>query len=95
MSLPPDPFGRVRLPGDFTRAGRVRLLKEAADALVRGEAPPAEAALWLGGALQAWLANGKPGELERRYLHVRAPRGCHHTPQAIAASLIGNEREPG
>lgn len=83
------------MPGDFTRTGRVGLLKQAADALVRGEAPTTEAALWLGGALQAWLASGRPGELERKYLRVRAPRGCHHTPQAIVASLIVNEGEPG
>ncbi len=80
-----DPFNRTRLPATFDRAGRVRLLGEAAKALLRGKLPELDAALWLGGALAGWLANG--GDLERDYLEVTAKAGSHHTPAALWRNL--------
>jgi len=65
-SLPADPFGRSRLPATFDRAGRVALLAECAEALLRGELPRAEARLFLASALRGWLRNGgRLGALER------------------------------
>jgi hypothetical protein len=75
-----DPFGRAQLPSDFTRADRVRLIAECADALLRGEPPSAAARMFVGGALAAWLADGgRCGSLERDFLRVAAPRSSRHT----------------
>ena len=80
--LPLDPFGRVSAPpAGLTREDRVRLLREAADALMQGQLPPAAARLFVGGALLAWLREG--GSLERQYLRVAAPKGSHLTPSAL------------
>ena len=76
-----DPFGRVtRPPGDFSREGRVRLLAEAFEALMRGDLPSPEARMFLASAGMAWLQRG--GSLERDYLKV-VKRAIHHTPAAI------------
>lgn len=83
--LPLDPFMRSSLPAEFSRRTRVRLLREVADALMRGEAPSREASLFVAGALSGWLAQG--GSLERDYLKVSAPRGSHDTAQQLAAEL--------
>ena len=85
MSLPPDPFGRTKPPSGFDRADRVRLLHIAARALVAGEEVPRDAALFLGGAVEGWLASG--GDLEGSFLQLRAPRGCHHTPSVLFRRL--------
>jgi hypothetical protein len=82
MSLPADPFGRARVPRTTTRAGRVALLQELADALLEGRLPSAEARCWFGATVQGWL-EGPGGELDDA-LGIRAPRGSHHTPQALA-----------
>ena len=71
-----------RAPRSTTREGRVSLLAECADALMRGELPSREAALWLGGGLSAWLETGS-GSLDR-HLRIAAPRGSHHKPQVLA-----------
>jgi hypothetical protein len=76
-----DPFNRVRLPGDFSREGRVRLLGEAFDALVRGEMPSPEACMFLAAGGIAWLEQG--GDLLGDYWKVKAPAGSHHTASAL------------
>ena len=64
----------------FSRAQRVRLIGEVAEALLAGQMPKAEARLFLAGALQAWLRNGsRCGDLERVYLDVAAPRSSRLT----------------
>ena len=50
------------------RAGRVRFLREAAEALLDGKVPEREAAIFLGGAIAAWLELG--GSLEHDFLKV-------------------------
>lgn len=81
---PDDPFGRM--PKSGTRAGRVRLLAEAAEVLA---ADDSEAAQFVAEALRRWLVEG--GDLVGDHLKVRAPRGSHRTPQALADGLIGYE----
>lgn len=91
-----DPFNRSRLPADFSREGRVALLKEAFQALMRGELPPPEARLFLAGGGSAWLAEG--GDLVRDFWRVAAPRGSHRRPEVVArelGGLIGDERQDG
>lgn len=76
-----DLFGRAHLPvTPITRADRVRLLHQAAEALQVGDSLPDAAARWLGEGLARWLENG--GDLEV-VLGVRAPRGSHRTPQRL------------
>jgi hypothetical protein len=76
-----DLFGRSHLPvTPITRADRVRLLHQAAEALQAGGSMPDAAARWLGEGLARWLENG--GDLEV-VLGVRAPRGSHTTPQKL------------
>lgn len=75
-----DPFARARLPADFSRQDRVRLLAEVAQALLDGREPSRAAALFVGGAVSAWLAQGgRIGALERDFLRVAAPRSSRHT----------------
>ena len=83
--MPPDPFGRARIPGDFSRIGRIALLQELAGALIEGRTPSREAAMFVGSAISAWLAAG--GNLERDFLKLRAQPGSHHTVQKLAAKL--------
>ena len=84
-----DPFGRSRLPGDFSREGRIKLLVQAFGDLARGELPTAEARAFLAGGGLAWLREG--GDLARDYWRVSAPRGSHHRPEVLAARLINEE----
>lgn len=97
--LPADPFGRSRLPGDFTREGRVRLIAEAARALLDGRLPSAEARLFLAGAIAAWLeAGGRCGSLERDYLRVTGRPRSRLTPQRLLARCertATDDDEPG
>jgi len=97
--LPADPFGRSRLPGDFTREGRVRLLGEAARSLLEGRLPSVEARLYLAGALLAWLEQGgRLGALERDYLRVTQRERSRLTPQRVyarCASTATDDGEPG
>jgi hypothetical protein len=91
-----DPFSRVvRLPGDFTREGRVALVGDAAGRLLRHEALTLEQSVFLGSALAGFLENG--GNLERDYLRVSAPRGSHRRPEVVwrelDGSLIADERQ--
>lgn len=87
MALPPDPFGRARLPHDFSREDRVRLLGEAARDLLAGESPEPAALVFLAGGLTAWLDRG--GDLLRDYWKVKAPPGSHRTPSQLWASSRG------
>ena len=64
----------------ITRADRVRLLHQAAEAMQAGDSLPDAAARWLGEGLARWLEDG--GDLEL-VLGVRAPRGSHRTPQRL------------
>lgn len=90
-----DPFNRSRLPGDFTREGRVALLTEAFAALMRGELPSLEARMFLAGGGSTWLKEG--GDLLRDYWRVTAPRGSHRRPEVVARELeeglIPDERQ--
>jgi hypothetical protein len=63
-----------------TREDRVRLLGEFAQAVLAGREPDRAAAIFLAGALRAWLDRG--GSLEGEYLRVHQ-RGSHRTPQDI------------
>jgi hypothetical protein len=82
-----DPFGRTsRPPADLERADRVRLVGQAAQALLRGELPEPAARLFVAGAVLAWL-NGDGRDLVRDYLRLRAPNGSRATPQAIWRDL--------
>lgn len=97
MSQRHDPFGRSALPPTFSREDRVRLLREVADALIAGRAPGRAAALFVGGALDAWLRGGGGlGALERDHLRVTPPRGSHRTPAAVArAAAQADEGQRG
>ena len=97
--LPPDPFGRSRLPPAFDRADRVRLLAEVAEALLAGRLPSRASALFVGGALLAWLAQGgRTGALERDFFKVAAPRRSTLTAARLWAregsTRRGTEGEP-
>ena len=93
MSLPPDPFNRVRLPGDFSRAGRIALLAEAFKALVDGRQPSREAAMFVGAGGMAWLQEGgRIGALERDYWRVAAPERSTATPARVYAQLDASAR---
>jgi len=78
-SWKPWPFAPLHL----TREGRVRMVRQVTQALLAGKKPPAEAGLFVGGALLKWLQAG--GNLERDYLCISAPRGSHKTPQVLIA----------
>ncbi len=85
--IPSDPFGRVRAPTTFDRAGRIRLVGVAATALATGQPVPREAAAFLGGAILAWLdAGGRVGDLEREHLRVTGPERSRKTPGRVWAS---------
>jgi hypothetical protein len=79
--LPNDPFSRSRLPIDFSRAGRVRLLAEAFQALLNDRMPSPEARLFLASGGMAWL-DGQ-GDLLRDLWRVSGPAGSHNTPTSI------------
>lgn len=64
----------------------MRLLAEAADALLAGRLPDASARLFLAGALSAWLREGgRCGSLERDYLRVTQRERSRLTPQRLFA----------
>ena len=73
------PISAQRAPRALSRAGRCKLLAEAAQALLAGKLPSRESQMFLGGAISAWLAQG--GKLER-YLQVNL-RGSHRTPHRL------------
>lgn len=83
----------ARAPAGLTREDRVRMLAEVSRAMLDGKTPSRAAALFVGGAIRAWLERG--GDLEN-YLRIRR-RGSHVTPQRLLARLIGDdaEREEG
>jgi hypothetical protein len=93
MTLPPDPFGRSRLPGDFTREGRVGLIAECATALLDGRMPSREAAMFLAGGVLSWLqCGGRIGALERDYWRVAAPERSTATPARVYARSVSARR---
>lgn len=55
------------------REGRIALLGELAEALLAGKQPTRAAALFVGGALLAWLETDR-GRLERDFFRVLEPR---------------------
>ena len=86
MSWDHDPFGRSSLPPAFDREARVRLLAEAAEALLAGRLPDPAARLFLAGALQSWLRDGgRCGSLERDFLRVTQRERSRLTPQRLYA----------
>ena len=81
-----DPRELDRLLGSqggdrYSREGRVRLLAEAATALLAGRRPSREAATFLGAGLLAWLQEG--GDLLGDYWKVSGPAGSHRTAQWV------------
>lgn len=88
-----DPFGRSQMPAGFTRADRVRLIAEAAAALLDGRLPEPAARLFVAGALDAWLREGgRIGALERDYFRVAAPARSTHTPARLYARHCSDAR---
>lgn len=93
--IPHDPFGRSSLPAGFDRAERVRLIAEAAAALLRGELPAPAARLFLAGALSAWLREGtRCGSLERDFLRVTPRERSTLTPQRLLAQSSASRATP-
>jgi hypothetical protein len=76
-----DPFNRTRLPGDFSREGRVALLGEFFQAIREGRMPSEEARIFVANGGMSWLENG--GDLLRDFWKVAAPAGSHHTPSHL------------
>ena len=85
-----DPFGRVSLPEAFTREARVAMLAEGFEDLLAGRLPRPVVRSFIASGGLAWLSAG--GNLERDYWKVRAARGSHLTPQALAR-LMDDERQ--
>jgi hypothetical protein len=85
VDAPPlhDPFRQCRpgLVADFSREDRVRLLGDFADAVMRGEAPRKEVAMFVASGLAAWLDRG--GSLTRDYFRVCGVQGCTLTPSIL------------
>ncbi len=82
-------LGGIRAaPAGLTREDRVRMLAEVSRALLDGKTPSRAAALYVGGAIGSWLAEG--GDLAKDFLKVNR-RGSHLTPQRLLARLIGDE----
>lgn len=81
MSLLGQPLG----PRALSREGRVELLLELADALLRGDHASREAELFAGTAIRAWLKGG--GSLTGRYLDVDGIPGSHRTAAWVARNL--------
>lgn len=79
-----DPFNRSRMPGDFTREDRVRLLGEFFTSIRDGVMPSLEARLFVASGALAWLEQG--GDLVRTYWKVKAPAGSHFTPSVLWVS---------
>jgi hypothetical protein len=78
-----DPFCRCKpgLLADFSREDRVRLLGEFAEAVMCGQAPSKEVAMFVASGLAAWLDRG--GSLTRDYWRVAGPQGCTITEAII------------
>jgi hypothetical protein len=75
-------------PASSTREGRLRLIGEAAQALIAGKLPRPEARLFLAGALLAWLRHG--GRLERDYFQV-IKRHSKLTPNVLWDRIISDD----
>lgn len=83
---PSDPFAPGKAPRSASREGRIALLIEAARVLLEHGG---EAGLFVGGSLQSWLT--EPGsDLLRDHWRI-VKRASRHTPQYLAALLIGDE----
>lgn len=81
-----EPFGRTRLPLT-PRERRVVLVKEAADALIAGRVPSAEARLFVGAALKQLLQGAGGADP----FDIRPRQGSHKTPDRILQSLLTKE----
>jgi hypothetical protein len=79
-----------RRPAGFTREDRVRLIGEAAQALLEGREPGKAAALFLGGALAGWLSDG--GDLVKDYFKIVRPKS-HDTVQRVWARIAAHQDE--
>lgn len=88
---PLDPFGRSAMPRTASREGRVAMLQEVARALLEDAPCSREAALFVAGAVDAYLRYG--GNLARDYLRIVPPRGSHSTPAAIVRAAHRDERQ--
>jgi hypothetical protein len=80
-------------PPTLARPDRVRLIGEAAQALLQGRVVGHDAGQFVGGALLGWLENG--GNLQRDYLRVVKGKS-HHTATYIWGKLQAHqdERQP-
>lgn len=65
----------TQAPAGFDRRHRVKLIDEAATALLEGRMPSVEARVFLAGALRSWLEFG--GNLQRDYLRVVKSQSRH------------------
>jgi hypothetical protein len=84
-----------RRPVGLTREDRVRLIGEAAQALLEGKLPEPAARLFVAGAIAGWLREG--GNLERDYFKIVRPKS-HDTPQRVwqrIASHLDERRDDG
>lgn len=106
MKLPPDPFGRTRLPTAVAAAGRdrysrehrVRLVGQAAQDLVAlaHQLPHPQAALFVGAAIEAWLRTGGAlGSLERDFLQITGPARSRLTPSRLWARCASTATSTG
>jgi hypothetical protein len=82
-----------KAPAGLSRENRIRLLGEAANALIEGKLPEAEARLFLAGGLLAWLRDG--GRLTRDYWRVDPRRGSRRTPASIWKARHRDEGSEG
>lgn len=73
-----------------SRTGKIEMIGEVAEALFSDKTPSRDAALFVGGALLAWLTRG--GSLEKDYFKVVKAKS-HLTPSAIWRSIAPHQDE--
>jgi hypothetical protein len=87
-------LGLVRVELATDREHRIRLIGRFAEDTLSGRVPPAEAQLFVAGALKAWLESGD-GDLAKDHFRVTKPKS-HDTPSRIwrrMRGLITDERQ--
>ncbi len=92
-----EPFGRSQLPpgaaAPFDHAARVTAIGRFAQDVLAGRTPVHADAVFVAGALQAWLERGGNGNsLTRDFLKV-VKKQSHWTPQALWRLHLSRERQ--
>lgn len=82
-----------RLPEGLDQEDRVRLVMEVMQDLMTDRMPQRAPRIFVASAFQSWLAHGRTGNLESRFLRISPRRGSHRTAQMLAR-VIGDERQP-